>query len=169
MTIKNDGKKIHTNPIQASYRHITANTGVNQGKIDGKSVEQTEIEKQETEQKFIKQVCDAYENYCKTGDFNIWPIRLVYDLFVKRKLLQLSENQQKEYQVKAVEKRKQELSKPQNRDEKFRFKHLLESYTTGIDQNEQGRIERLKQEFVVLDFLKQSKEKNIDFKNLFTK
>jgi hypothetical protein len=171
MTVKNDGKKFYVAQKQSAYNHhtgsIPANTDVKQNLIVSKTNELTPQQQQEVQRNLINRVCEEYENYCKTGNFNIWPMRLAFELFVKENILQLSDEHIKNYEAKAVERRKQELSKPQSREEKFKFKTLLDSYANGINQNEQGRIERLKQELAVLDFLKHCKENNIDFKNLF--
>jgi len=162
---KKQSIQVHTPIIPPSYTH---HTGSIQEANSHKIIELSEEQKQEARNNLINFVCNEYKNFCETGNFNVMPIRLAYNLFIEEKILQLSEEELKTYEVKALELRKQELRKPQNREEKFKFRNLLESYTKGIDTSEQSKIKRFKQQLAVLDFLKQCKEKNITLKNLFT-
>ena len=162
---KNASIQVKKPVMQPSYTHHTTAT---HGHSGSKTTELSEDQKQQARAKLINYVCGEYKKFCETGSFNVQPIRLAYNLFVEEKMLMLNEQELKNYEIKAIELRKQELHKPKSREERFKFKNLLESYTNGVNESEKNKIERLKQQLAVLDFLKLCKGKNIDLKILFT-
>ena len=154
------GQQKKTTPQQVNAGYQQINTA--------DKVQPTHEQQQQTEARLIERVCQEYDDYRAGGSFNIWPMRLAYDLFSRTGVWELNSEQLKKYEEKAIEHRRQELTKPACREDRQLFKNILDSYKAGVTESEKGKIEKLKIELAVRDFIRECKEKNIDLKSLFT-
>lgn len=132
--------------------------------------EPTAEEKIKLRENFIKNICECYENFVATGNFGHLPRRVMYQTLIDEKVLKLSEKRLQGYRNKAIEARKDELSKPQNPHEAEKFRKILDQLNQNIlEGNEKIQIEISTKSQAVQDLFEELKKKKLDIKSLFKK
>ncbi len=163
------------NEIASGKKSVQAK---NQAKINKINVAQrpeikavpTEEEKIKLRENFIKSICECYENFVATGQFGHLPKRVMYQTLIDEKVLKLPEKKLQGYRNKAIELRKEELSKPKNPHEVEKFQRILDDLNQNIlEGNEKIQIEISIKNQAVQALFEELKKKKTDIKSLFKK